>query len=60
MTLYNFTFSFIGRTRGAIGITYKMKATVQAEQEADAILRLYDDYESITNRVVVKKTKVTK
>jgi len=56
MSLHNFTFRFVGRQRGAIGITYTQTATTQAEQEADARLKLYDHYEHITSCVLVKKT----
>jgi hypothetical protein len=59
MIVYKFTYKFIGRTRGAIGIFYPITATVEAEQEADAILRLYDNYEHIQQRRLIKKTKLS-
>jgi hypothetical protein len=39
--------SFIGRTAGAIGITYPIVAEVEAASEEEARLKLYDRYEWI-------------
>lgn len=39
--------SFVGRTAGAIGITYPIVAEVEAASEEEARLKLYDRYESI-------------
>jgi len=43
-----FKLSFIGRLKGAIGITYKIHETVKAENLEAAKLKLYDKYEHIT------------
>ncbi len=40
--------SFNGRTAGAIGITYPITDTVEADTEEEARLKLYDKYEHIT------------
>lgn len=48
--------SFTGRLKGAIGIFYKITDTVQAANENDAILALYDKYEHI-HQPIVKQTK---
>lgn len=39
--------SFIGRTLGAIGITYPIVAEVEAASEDEARLKLYDHYDSV-------------
>jgi hypothetical protein len=43
---------FHGRTKNAIGITYWITDTVEAEDEKAAILKLYDKYEHISRPVV--------
>ena len=40
--------TFIGRTSGAIGITYPITAFVWADNEKEAELKLYDKYEHIS------------
>lgn len=42
-----YTIRFHGRTKNAIGICYYITATVQADTEGLAILKLYDEYEHI-------------
>lgn len=39
--------NFIGRTVNAIGITYPIKDTIQANNKEEAHLKLYDKYEHI-------------
>lgn len=43
-----YTASFTGRKVGAIGITYYIQDWVEAENEEQAKLKLYDKYEHIT------------
>tara|TARA_R110000822_G_scaffold67329_1_gene164005 strand:- start:460 stop:615 length:156 start_codon:yes stop_codon:yes gene_type:complete len=43
-----FKLSFIGRLNGAIGITYKIRENVNAENLEAAKLKLYNKYEHIT------------
>lgn len=46
---------FIGRLNGALGITYKIVAQVEAPNQEAAILKLYEKYEHImVQRVEVK------
>lgn len=49
-----YKFSFIGRQVGAIGIFYKITATVEAENIEAAKLRLYDKYDHIQQLKQVK------
>jgi hypothetical protein len=44
----NYRASFTGRKVGAIGITYFIIDYVEAENEEQARLKLYDRYEHIT------------
>ena len=50
MKTYKITFK--GRLNGAIGITYGCEAVVVAENEKEARLVLYDDYEHIRIRSI--------
>lgn len=43
-----YTFSFIGRQNGAIGIFYKISETYEAENISEAKSLLYRDYEHIS------------
>ena len=45
--MYKFTIEFYGRTKGAIGIFYTIRDSVEAETKDEAILKLYDKYEHI-------------
>ena len=45
--MYKFTIEFYGRTKGAIGIFYTIRDSVEAETKEKAILKLYDKYEHI-------------
>jgi len=47
---------FTGRTINAIGKTYKIIDTVEAENEESARLKLYDKYEHISN-LILKEIK---
>lgn len=51
MTKY--TFSFIGRQTGAIGITYPITETYDAKDIHEALSLLYEDYDQI--RIVKSK-----
>lgn len=42
-----FTFSFIGRQSGAIGIVYEIRDSYKAEDIHEALSFLYEDYEHI-------------
>lgn len=44
----NYKVEFNGREAGAIGITYKIVVVVQAEDEKQALLKLYEKYEHIS------------
>jgi len=44
----NYKITFNGREKNAIGITYEITATVEAEDEQAALLKLYDKYEHIS------------
>ncbi len=46
MTTY--TATFVGRTKGAIGIFYRINTTVTADNPEAARLALYDRFEHIT------------
>lgn len=52
-----YTISFTGRLKDAIGVVYKITASVEAQTEKDAILKLYDKYEHIL-QPKVKKIKI--
>lgn len=43
----SWTIHFIGRKKGAIGITYPITETVEAEDEEKARLKLYEKYDHI-------------
>lgn len=43
-----FAIRFIGRQRGALGTTSEHTVTVEAPTYADAVVKLYDDYEHIS------------
>jgi len=58
MNKYKITFT--GRLIGAIGIFYKITDTVQAANEKDAILALYNKYEHIHQPKVKLINKPTK
>lgn len=45
---------FTGRTVGAIGIFYPIETTVKAENEKQAELKLYDEYEHIQHLVLTE------
>lgn len=47
--LKKFRCSFTGRLTGAIGKTYKIKATTEAVNEEEARNQLYNNYEHITD-----------
>lgn len=47
-----FKLSFTGREVSAIGKTYKITATIEAENEKAAILKLYEKYEHIQSLTV--------
>lgn len=42
-----FTFSFIGRQAGAIGITYQIRDTYEAKDIHEAMSLLYEDYDCV-------------
>jgi hypothetical protein len=46
-TMKTYASSFIGRTKGALGLTYPCTATVQAKDEKEALVKLYDTHEHI-------------
>ena len=46
--LKSYRFRFIGRKVGAIGITYPITHEVEAFNESEAFLKLYDTYDHIT------------
>lgn len=39
--------SFYGKTKGAIGISYTISTTVEADDKEQARIKLYDRYESV-------------
>lgn len=43
---------FTGRTKGAIGIFYRIETTVTGENEEQARLNLYDRFENISSLVL--------
>lgn len=45
MNRYSITFS--GRLAGALGVTYKITHEVEATNEREAVLKLYDKFEHI-------------
>lgn len=45
--------SFIGRLAGAIGKTYRIRATVEANSPEEAKIKLYEKYDCIT-QVTIK------
>jgi len=52
-----FTFSFIGRQAGAIGITYKISDTYEAKDIHEAMSLLYEDYDMIGHKGGLKCTR---
>jgi hypothetical protein len=52
---------FKGRTVGAIGITYRINTTVEAETPEAAQLKLYDKWDTITELEIkpIKKGRTT-
>ena len=51
MNKYNIRFK--GREVGAIGILSWYEVTVEANNEEDAVLKLYDTHEHITQKTIV-------
>jgi hypothetical protein len=47
-----YSIRFTGRKSGALGITYSIRATREAEDPPGAVLALYDEYDHISNPVV--------
>jgi len=45
----DFSLTFTGRERGAVGIRYRLTKTVRAADLEAAELKLYDDYDHISN-----------
>ena len=52
MNKYNIRFK--GREVGAIGILSWYEVTVEANNEEDALFKLYDTHEHITQKTIVK------
>lgn len=50
--LKKFKISFVGRLAGSIGKTYKIRETIEATNESEAIEKLYQKYEHITNLLI--------
>jgi hypothetical protein len=50
-----YTITFNGRKAGAIGIFYWITETVQAESEQEAVLKLYEKYDHITQKKITVK-----
>lgn len=50
-----FKITFIGRLAGAIGITYRIVETVEAENDKKAVLKLYEKFEHIHVLSIEKK-----
>lgn len=48
----SFQIMFTGRVNGAIGIAHQIVELVKAENENDAINKLYDSYEHITVKYI--------
>jgi hypothetical protein len=48
-----FTVKFIGRLKGAIGVTFPINAQVTAQEESEVRDKLYESYEHITRLKVV-------
>jgi hypothetical protein len=49
-----YTAHFIGKNKGAIGILQKFIVVVEADNEDDARLKLYDTHEDIRQCVFIK------
>jgi len=47
LIMYKFTIEFYGRIKNAIGISYTIRDSVEAETKDEAILNLYNKYEHI-------------
>lgn len=54
-----YTIYFYGREIGAIGIQQEFTLTLNAENDNDAITRLYERYEHITS-IRITRTSTTK
>ena len=50
-----YTIEFFGRLAGAIGITYRIHETVQADTQGLAVLKLYDKYEHVSRLMITAK-----
>ena len=57
--MYKFTIEFHGCTKGAIGIFYTIRDSVEAETKEKAILKLYDKYEHIQQTKFISIEKKT-
>jgi hypothetical protein len=53
--MYTYTVTFHGRHAGAIGTMQRFEVTVMATSENDALARLYEHYEHISNPVAVRE-----
>lgn len=49
-----YTISFYGRNVGALGVTQAFDITLKAENDSDAITRLYERYEHITSIRIIR------
>jgi hypothetical protein len=55
LAMYTYTVTFHGRHAGAIGTMQRFEVTVMATSENDALARLYEHYEHISNPVAVRE-----
>ena len=55
--MITYTISFTGRKANAIGTTYPITAKVTAESLHEARLKLYEQYEHLTNVKIRVETK---
>jgi hypothetical protein len=44
-----FKIIFVGRLAGALGVRYQCFSTIEADTRTQAITKLYDDYEHVSN-----------
>ena len=52
-----YTAHFIGKNKGPIGILQRFKVVVEADNEDDARLKLYDTHEHISDVIFIEENE---
>ena len=56
----NYIAYFVGREKGAIGINYRINLHVEAANEDEARLKLYDTHEHISDVIFIEQSESIK